>query len=475
MITSIAWKNIWRNKLRSIVVIVSVAVGVLGGAFFIAIMQGWMEQRMHDSINIETSHIQIHTPMYRDSEKVELNIQNIKAVEQVLDTMSQVRAYSKRTNVLAMATGGYKATGFMLIGVDPENEKEVTELKNCIEDSAGTYFGDLRGRPILLSEKIAKELRIERYLVKPEDISFFKEREWEQADIDSLESVVGEQFRNKSIFMKVLRQKLPSQFLKDNKLTILKKTATYKIGKKIQITIRTLKGHEVTTVFRVVGVYKTSNSMYDNRFAFIRRADLNELIVASDDFSHQIAIMTNGYEQVEPVLEQLQTSFPNLDIQSWRTIQPDMAMYKDMMAFYGVIFMSIILFALGFAIVNTMLMVVLERIKELGMLMAIGMNKSRVFIMIMFETILLCLVGGIAGMGISYVIVTFFNSVGIDISMFAEGMEAFGFAAIIYPALEMEFYIEVTLLVILTGIIAAIYPARKAIKLNPAEAVRTDI
>jgi len=144
----------------------------------------------------------------------------------------------------------------------------------------------------------------------------------------------------------------------------------------------------------------------------------------------------------------------------------------DIMLYF---FMVIILFALGFGIVNTMLMVVLERVKEIGMLMAIGMNRMRVFKMIMLETVYLSLTGGIVGMLLGAGIISFFGKTGIDLSIYAEGLNNIGYASIIYPSIGIDYYVNTVIMVILTGIIASLYPARKALKLNPAEAVRTEI
>ena len=81
----------------------------------------------------------------------------------------------------------------------------------------------------------------------------------------------------------------------------------------------------------------------------------------------------------------IQKKFPDLTIRDWKKIQPDLGMTSDMMGMMMYVIIVIILLALAFAIINTMLMVVLERTKELGMLMAIGMGKIRVFKMIMLS------------------------------------------------------------------------------------------
>ena len=137
------------------------------------------------------------------------------------------------------------------------------------------------------------------------------------------------------------------------------------------------------------------------------------------------------------------------------------------------IFMMIILGALGFGIVNTMLMVILERTKELGMLMAIGMTKRRVFAMIMYETIFLALVGALIGELLSMLLINYYGNAGIDLSSMAEGLETIGYSAITFPELEPFRYLQITAMVFVTGILASIYPAIKALKLDPANAIRT--
>ena len=167
---------------------------------------------------------------------------------------------------------------------------------------------------------------------------------------------------------------------------------------------------------------------------------------------------------------------PGFSVQTWDEIMPEAAMYSEAMNYYLFIFLVIILLALGFGIVNTMLMAVLERVKELGMLMAVGMSRKRVFWMIMLETVFLGLTGAMAGTILCYLLVWWTGNTGVDLSaLYQEGLEAFGFSAKVYPIIGLDSFFEILFLVILTGILASIYPARKALKLNPAEALRVDM
>jgi ABC-type antimicrobial peptide transport system permease subunit len=149
-------------------------------------------------------------------------------------------------------------------------------------------------------------------------------------------------------------------------------------------------------------------------------------------------------------------------------------MMNDFMLIYYLIFIGIVMLALAFGIINTMMMTILERTKELGMLMAIGMNRRKIFSMIMLETIFLTMVGAVTGMIGGSIIVHWLGKTGIHFSSWGEGFEAIGFAARVYPVITPSFFLIITLIVILTAIISSVWPARKALKLDPAEAIRTD-
>ena len=128
----------------------------------------------------------------------------------------------------------------------------------------------------------------------------------------------------------------------------------------------------------------------------------------------------------------------------------------------------------SFGIINTMLMAIMERVREIGVLMAIGMNKGKVFLMILLETVFLSLTGGIMGLALSYFVVTITGNNGIDLSIVGEGLNAMGYSAFVYPELDSIYYFMIVGLVVVTALFASILPARKALKFNPAEAVRHD-
>ncbi len=407
MLLSIAWKNLWRKKLRSLIVIIAVTLGLIGGILSAGIMAGASDQALQDALNDYVSEIQIHHPNYSDNYELRYFIDNSDEFNEFISNIEGVKSVTSRVKILGMANSPVNAVGSFINAVDPGTEKTVTNIYKRIADTSGTYFESERKNPIIISQRTAKKLNL----------------------------------------------KLNSKIV----ITFTENDSTYSGG-----------------AFRVCGIYKTHNSVYDEMNVFIRRSDLSKISSLPENISHETAIRVPVDEDMETVKNKILEKYPDLSILTWKESQGYLAMASEMMDKMIYIFLIIILLALGFGIVNTMLMVVLERIKETGMLMAVGMSKFRVFKMIMYETIFLSAVGGVVGMLISAGLLRNWGKNGINFPGMEEGFEQFGFATHIYPALEPDFYFTLSFLIILTGIIASIYPARKAVKMNPVEAIRTE-
>ena len=118
-------------------------------------------------------------------------------------------------------------------------------------------------------------------------------------------------------------------------------------------------------------------------------------------------------------------------------------------------------------------MAVFERQREIGVLIAIGMKGRILFLMIVLETVFLSLTGAVAGMLMTWLTMLILSRTGINLSYFSEGLRDFGAGEILYPYLPWSMYVVLTLMVILVAVLSAIYPARKAIKQKPANALRT--
>ncbi len=406
LLIKIAWRNIWRSKLRSSVVMLAIASGLIGGLFSSAWMNGMAKQRVNDTFAIETAHIQFHNPEFSDNFDVKKTILTTNSKLEELSKTEGIKAVTSRLKTSAMAATANNNMGVTIVGVHPKTEKEVFGLYQKIDSSSGDFFDTKKRNSIVVSRALAKELKV-------------------------------------------------------------------KLKSKIVLTFQDYNGKITGAAFKVIGIYKTTNSVWDKMHVFVKDTDLRKVLELPEDQSHEIDILLDDYNQAELISEQLQIKYPDILSEDWSEIQPYINFITKYMDVMMGVFMLIILGALGFGIVNTMLMVILERTRELGMLMAIGMTKKRVFAMIMFETIFLALVGALVGEFISMLLINHYGKTGIDLSSMADGLEAIGYSALTFPALESFKYVQITVMIFVTGVLASIYPAIKALKLDPANAIRT--
>lgn len=265
--------------------------------------------------------------------------------------------------------------------------------------------------------------------------------------------------------------------VKRNPVVIGKKLAEklkVKVRSKVVITFQDLDKNITGGSFRVAGIFETANTGFDENNIYVRFSDLARLTDMPEDACHEIAILIDDNKQTLAVDNRVKKMFPGLEVLNWKEISPEMSYLTEMMDLYNYIFIVIILFALLFGIINTMLMVVLERRKELGMLLAIGMSRVRVFMMIMLETVLLSLTGGVLGIILGGLVSEFFGKHPINLSRWAEGYSQLGYDTVVYTHIESGNFVVIAVMVVITGIIAALYPAYKALKYDPAEALRIE-
>lgn len=261
---------------------------------------------------------------------------------------------------------------------------------------------------------------------------------------------------------------------KTNEIILSEKLANklkIKLNKKTVLTFQDREGNLASGAFRVCALYRTVNSPYDDNNVFVPISAVDSLAGIAHEFN-EIAVLLNSNQLLEQSETRLKQMFPESEIKNWMALAPELELTVSVGDQMVYIFMGIILLALAFGIVNTMMMAILERTREIGMLLALGMNKLKIFTMVVWETFFLILAGCPAGLALAFATIAITHRTGIDLSEFSQSYSSFGYASVNYPTLTMKQFGTIMMLVVLTAMFSALFPARRALQLNPAEAIK---
>jgi ABC-type lipoprotein release transport system permease subunit len=408
MLINLAWKNIWRNKLRSGVILTAIILGLTIAVFIVAFGNGMAAQIIRDTLNREVPHLEVNRQPFLDFGDLEYAFAQ-NPIEEKVRKIPEVTGASPRIIINATASTSHNIGGVQLIGIDPEKEKTVFKIHQYIPDSLGSYFEDGTKNSIIVGNKFA-----EKYQIK---------------------------LRNKVI-----------------------------------LTFADKDGEQFSGAFRVCGIYKTSSPTFEETNIFAKISDLRQMAPLPTDSIHELAITISNYKDpqiVAAVQNQIKAMLSGDEtVRNWKDISPMLSMYGGFMGTIFTIVVAIVLFALGFVIVNVVLMSVMERRRELSMLRAIGMSRRQVMNLIVAESTILTTIGGFIGILLGGAIVLTTSHTGIDMSQSLSSYSVIGVSTMIYPTISFSMYLRISVMVIMTGILSAVYPARMAIKTKLADGVK---
>jgi ABC-type lipoprotein release transport system permease subunit len=403
MILAMAWRNIWRNKMRSIVIMLSISLGLFAGIAVLALYKGMMTARIRTSIDAEVGHLQVHDTSFKKDFEPQYIIANGNELLNRISAMPGVKIAAPRSitnGMLANATG---SAGVQLNGIIPEKEYIASQLREKLID--GKLFNAKKKNEVMIGKKLADKLKL-------------------------------------------------------------------KTGSKVVLTFTDTSAGIVSGAFRVAGIYQSANAPLDERNVYLNMPDMNALLGTGNAF-HEIVVLLKNDEELPAVKAALRRSFPNYKIESWQEIAPETDLMIKTTDRLSYILMSIIMFALAFGIINTMLMAILERTREIGMMVALGTTKLKIFLLVLVETVFLTLAGAPIGILAGWLAANYYNRNGLDLSgMGKEMMSSFGYSTVIYPAFPADKFTGVLVIVFATAIISCLFPAVKVLRLQPVDALR---
>jgi ABC-type lipoprotein release transport system permease subunit len=254
------------------------------------------------------------------------------------------------------------------------------------------------------------------------------------------------------------------------------------IGRKLAHTLETRVGRRVVIMsqdphneiadrgFRVVGIFDSKVQHLEESFVFTGRTAAQKLLKIGDQV-HEVAVLGPGFRNIEPLYQSIaKAAGPDRSVLPWYELDAYLGTMLGVMDGFVVVWIVVVFLALSFGLVNTLVMAVFERVREIGLMLALGMKPAMILAQIVVESLLMLLIGLLTGNLLAWLTILPLQD-GIDVSIVAEGMEWFGASAVLYPELTIDDVIMANLIVIVLGIIASLSPAWRASRYEPIEAI----
>ncbi|MCK5098353.1 MAG: ABC transporter permease, partial [Desulfobacteraceae bacterium] len=246
-----------------------------------------------------------------------------------------------------------------------------------------------------------------------------------------------------------------------------------KIGKKLIIMTRNKNGDVASKAFRIRGVYKAEMESTEKGFLFITMYGARKLVNMETAIS-EISILLPNEEKLDVVADVLKEKLDSelYSVETWKELLPMLEAYVGIFNSFMYVWYVVVFIAMGFGIVNTSLMAIFERVREFGLLRALGMKPWWVIRSVLTESLFILMVGILTGNLLGVASVFLMKDNGLNLALFGKGAEFFGMSRIIYPVITLHDLISINFIILFLGFFVSLYPAIRAAQITPVEAMR---
>ena len=242
------------------------------------------------------------------------------------------------------------------------------------------------------------------------------------------------------------------------------------LGKRVVVMTQDPENEIADRGFRIVGVFDASIESYEESLIFVGQKTLQQMLGIGDQVS-EIAVMGDDYRNVEVLFAEVGSAVDaDAEAKPWYELDNYLGTMLGVMDGFVLVWIIVIFLALSFGLVNTLVMAVFERIREIGLMLALGMKPRMILGQILVESFFLLVMGLAIGNVLGVVSVEMLDG-GIDLSGVAEGMEMFGASSVLYPELTIADMMTANVIVVVLGFIASLSPAWRASRLDPIRAI----
>jgi len=403
MLLKLAWRNIWRNRNRSLITMSAIASAVLLAVATVSLQQGVWEHLIKNLVSLYSGYAQVHAKGYWDEQTLENSFEINEAVERQVAGTPGINAIAHRLESFALASSGEKTRGCLVVGIDPEEEESLTQISAKIQSGSMLKPGQ---EGALVAKGLAGKLNLQ-------------------------------------------------------------------LGDTLVLLTQGYYGSTAAIKTPIQGLLRFGSPELNERIAYIPLA-LAQYWLDAPGRATALVVGLERAEQLPAVAKSLKKNLPaGFEALTWKEMMPEINQHIEADSAGMYIMLGVLYLLISFGIFSTLLMMLAERQREFGMLNALGMQPWSVARVVLAETLFLTLCGSLAGLALSYPLVWYLAEHPIRFGgEMAEIYEKFGFEAIFPATVKARIFMEQTLIVLSVGVVLAIYPVWRVLRLNPVEAMR---
>lgn len=407
-LVAIAWRNVLRQRRRSLLTAGAMGIAVAFLMVVLALTEGMYGQMRDVLVTRNLGHVQVHPEAWPGRRQLHDAFEDVDALVADLEERPGVRAVAARLYGNALLGSAARTDGAQLVGVDPAREDAQRALSEDVV--AGGWLPASAEGAVVLGADLA----------------------------DRLSVAVGDE------------------------LVAVTQAADGSLGNEL---------------FTVTGVVRTGSPSVDRAGAFLHRADLSRLL-ALDDRAHELVVLgtDDGHDTVKALAAALR---PVLDgraalVRTWWEVDPGLFQLFQMQGVSTWILIGFFFGVSAIGVINTLLMSVFERTRELGVMRAIGMRPRQLVALVVLESTMLAVLAVVGGAALGVVGDVLLVTQGIDFTVGGQGYEMgdMTFDPIIKGRVTLASVWQPVVGVLLFSLLAAVWPALRASRLKPIDAIR---
>ena len=406
MLLIIAWRNIWRNRRRTLITSGSVFFAIILAVIMRSATDGVYEGMIRNVVSFSSGYIQIHQKGYWEERSIE---NAMKVNDDILSKFLKQEGVTQCTSRLesfALGSGKGKTKGMAFIGIEPAKEQDANGLANKV--TKGSYLLTENDNGIILGEGLANYFNI-----KP--------------------------------------------------------------GDSLVLISQGYHASSAAGIFPVRGILSLGSPQLNDNMAYISLKNAQQFLSA-DSLCTSVSFYLSDVKDLDPVANSLRSSFSSMpfEVMTWKEMMPEMDQFivADRSGHFIVI--AILYLVISFGLYSTVLMMTYERRHEFGILVSIGMKKSKLMTLVFLETMFVTFFGALLGMVSSFGVILYFVYNPIRFTgQLKEVYERFGVEPVISMSLTPSIFYYQALIIFLLALFVTIYPSLRILKLRPVEAMRS--